>query len=556
MVQDERRTLQAELPWGGAEDLVNTSARGPSLPTAAVALGVVGLTAVALFLLYRMRTPAQTTAVVAGQAGEAASAKAPEPPWKLFSQWPPDVKPDVALLLSGEQHGYIQPCGCTRPQKGGLERRYNFLQTLTRERGWPVVAVDLGDVAPKSAPQALLLYKYSMRALNQMGYTAVGFGKNEFDLEPLTVLAEYALNSKSPRVLAANLKDKDKNYPDMVADWKTAGGAGGVPRVGVVGVVADSVAHPAEKLKQAAFESADRVLRSVLQNREFLAEKPELRVLLYQGTEEEAKACATKFPEFHVILCLSPEEEPAGKPEKVGKTLVVVVGQKGRYVGLVGAFRRGPDFDLYYQLVPMSEAYETPPGKDAENPVLGILEEYSREVKRGNYLTQYPRAPHAMQAAFRGATYVGSEKCKRCHESAYKVWKDSPHSRAYQTLVDAKRPSLRQFDGECILCHVTGFSYEGGFRSAEKTPFLENNGCENCHGPGSVHAKLGGGSPPELLAAMNPFKTREKETPEQKRVRINRLDGSCRKCHDEDNDANWDIKKWEKIAHPTPPDEK
>ena len=31
----------------------------------------------------------------------------------------------VALLLSGESHGYLQPCGCSEPQKGGLARRYN-----------------------------------------------------------------------------------------------------------------------------------------------------------------------------------------------------------------------------------------------------------------------------------------------------------------------------------------------------------------------------------------------------------------------------------------------
>src|SRR5437764_939868 len=47
----------------------------------------------------------------------------------LFVGW---AKPDVALLLSGESLGYLQPCGCSEPQKGGLARRYAFLQSLKK----------------------------------------------------------------------------------------------------------------------------------------------------------------------------------------------------------------------------------------------------------------------------------------------------------------------------------------------------------------------------------------------------------------------------------------
>src|SRR5947209_14191611 len=61
---------------------------------------------------------------------------------ELFAGW---AKPQVALLLSGQMHGYLQPCGCSEPQYGGLARRYNFLQSL-KDRGWPVVLVDLGDL--------------------------------------------------------------------------------------------------------------------------------------------------------------------------------------------------------------------------------------------------------------------------------------------------------------------------------------------------------------------------------------------------------------------------
>src|SRR5579871_1003337 len=130
----------------------------------------------------------------------------------LFRDWP---KPDVAVVLSGQQFGYLQPCGCSEPQKGGLARRFNLFQNL-RQRGWDVVAGDLGDIAQpggSSTPleQALLKYKYSMLALKEIKYSGVAIGANEMRLHLLTTLAEFALNERSPRVLAANLKDKERS---------------------------------------------------------------------------------------------------------------------------------------------------------------------------------------------------------------------------------------------------------------------------------------------------------------------------------------------------------
>lgn len=75
----------------------------------------------------------------------------PLPP-ALFQSWP-NRAPDVAVVLTGEQHSYLKFCGCSQPQLGGLERRYNFIAKL-KDKGWPVVAFDLGDiVAPALAPR-------------------------------------------------------------------------------------------------------------------------------------------------------------------------------------------------------------------------------------------------------------------------------------------------------------------------------------------------------------------------------------------------------------------
>ena len=89
--------------------------------------------------------------------------------------------------------------------------------------------------------------------------------------------------------------------------------------------------------------------------------------------------------------------------------------------------------------------------------------------------------------------FVGSEACEKCHKGSYKTWQKTAHAAAYATLANLDPP--RNFDPECISCHVVGwhptkfFPYQSGYQSAEATPHLENVGCEDCHGPGELHVK-------------------------------------------------------------------
>src|SRR5262249_1463933 len=133
--------------------------------------------------------------------------------------------------------------------------------------------------------------------------------------------------------------------------------------------------------------------------------------------------------------------------------------------------------------------------------------------------------------------YVGSDRCQKCHESAYKIWKESDHARAYDTLLKAKHPSNRQFDGECIVCHTVGFTYDSGFRNEKDTPKLINVGCQSCHGPASQHLKHSNNA--QFSAPLNPWKH------DAKKIEID----LCVKCHDPDNDVHWSFDKWKKIVH-------
>ena len=79
--------------------------------------------------------------------------KGAHPDKPLFADWPKDQKPDAVIVFSGQTFGYLQPCGCSRPQTGGLERRFMLVESL-KEKGWPVVGVGLGSAHAEKAALA------------------------------------------------------------------------------------------------------------------------------------------------------------------------------------------------------------------------------------------------------------------------------------------------------------------------------------------------------------------------------------------------------------------
>ena len=520
----------------------------------------------------------------------------------LFAAWPAG-KPQLAIVLSGQTYGYLSPCGCSSPQRGGLERRANLMDQL-RGKGWEVVGLDLGDIAATKGvhPQDRLKYRTAMKALAGMGYAAVGVGEDDFKAGLFDLLADYPLNNpgRPPTVLSAGIVGTPPpGGQEVPRDKLFPGGAGnpplvedvtvvarpGAPAVGVVAVVGKDAAEKVSKLDpQFKFLNNVAVLPAALQKLAAHPAKPALRVLLYYGPLEQAKAAAETFPQFQLVICRSDDPEPPNFPTPAngGKTQIVQVGEKGLQVGVVGVFpAAGGGFDLRYERVVLSEEYLTPPGAAAEkaSKVLALLQEYSDEVRRIDSLKLFraKTRPHPAQVKAASAnlgdlSFVGSDACKACHPAEWQQHQQTKHSHAYAALAEvAKRPSGRQFDGECIVCHTVGFENPTGYDNEAATPHLKNVGCESCHGPGSGH----GAKPadPQLLALLSPWKTEKGDKlpdltevkrlaeltplqrgqvampPAQKRVEI-QVSNLCQKCHDPDNDPHFDLWKYlPKIWH-------
>ena len=89
--------------------------------------------------------------------------------------------------------------------------------------------------------------------------------------------------------------------------------------------------------------------------------------------------------------------------------------------------------------------------------------------------------------------YVGADACKACHPSAYTIWTNSQHAKAFASLVRVNKA----FDPGCIVCHTVGFNKKGGYIDNQATAYLTDVQCEACHGASRKHIVSNGKIPPE-----------------------------------------------------------
>jgi hypothetical protein len=192
------------------------------------------------------------------------------------------------------------------------------------------------------------------------------------------------------------------------------------------------------------------------------------------------------------------------------------------------------------------------------------MDDYAKKVRERRYREMVAQKPiPAPPGLDKAPKFVGSQVCANCHKDDTSKWAKSKHSHAYEALTKvANKPTMRQYDPECVVCHVTGFGFESGYINEAKTGLLKHVGCENCHGPGSAHVQVPNNKQYQL--AMSPWKAHEKDflpdlatlkkgydglTEPQKKI-LNRVNDMCQKCHDPENDPHFRFEKnWPDVIH-------
>ena len=533
--------------------------------------------------------------------GLADGPKDPDPvevlPDTMFRGWD---KPEMVIVFSGQTFGYLQPCGCSNPQIGGLARRYNFIQML-KKRGWPVAAIDLGELYPKRDPKKLAVgeqekekFRATLKSLALMDYVGYGIGESELKMPLALGLADAAaLNLKdAPRPFLSNLNDPGNIFSALGGHQYRI--VGGQVKVGIANLVAPSMAKKFIDDPNLKFHSYETMLEPIM--KQFAKANVAVSIVLLQSDYDqdpavpaaprpfqlEVKQCAelvaqVKQRNNNVALVdlighTSDQDNPPGQLEMIkgSESRSFYLGHNGKYVGVLGVFRQPNNqrFLLKYELVPLSPIFATPKHAQANHPVMNLIEEYAKTVKDRDFLAAYAplRHPHetqrdpALLKAGIEAKFVGSDRCGDCHPHAFKVWTNSKHSQAFDTLVKDKNPSHRQHDPDCVICHTVGFKHPTGYydppaganakKVADHNMKLRHVGCENCHGPGSMHANDPKNK--NYYPLINPLTLGVPPNPQK----LLKLDFFCFKCHDTENDVHWGAKNfnqmWKGLEHSTP----
>ena len=433
--------------------------------------------------------------------------------------------PDLTLVVTGQQHGYIEPCGCTGldRQKGGVARRFTLMKQL-RELGWTLMPVDAGNLVRRFGRQAEVKLQQSVKALKLMGYDAVGFGSDDLRLGVGELLAVAAAEDTPENTLytSGNVVVID---PSLMLQSKVVE-KGGL-KIGVTSILDEQSMEvkPGGDLEiEPAVDSARKLLADLN------GANPDFKVLMFFGKEDAARDLARAVPGFDLIVVGGGGGEPTYQAEQIEgtETRMILTGNKAMYAGLVGLYSRG---ELKYARVPLTHEFEDAP------EMRQLMAEYQEQLKDIG-LEGLGLKPIRHSS---GEQFVGTEACGKCHTTAYDIWQGTPHAEATQHIVSppAERGDVaRHFDPECISCHVTGWNaqeyypYVSGYLSLDKTPHLTGNGCENCHGPGASHAA----AEAEGSTVTDEVKMQLRDS---MKLPLSKARDKCMTCHDLDNSPDF-----------------
>ena len=445
---------------------------------------------------------------------------------RYFVDW---EKPDLTLVFTGMTNGYIEPCGCAGMErmKGGLSRRQTFLDNLKHDMNWDVVAIDSGQITDGFGVQEELKFDMAMNAFHLMEYDAIGVGRGELRF-PAYFLLTYTTptSSTSPSLFTSANIGVYGYHPTYTLPYKIIERAG--KRVCVVSVVCKDNAL-SQRDENILYEEPAKKLAEL--ESELKKKACDVYVLIVHGSEDETAALAQKFSFFNYVFSSDSPSEPPAELRKINKNQgLIEVGEKGKYAVVLGLY---DDDSVRYQRVALDSRYESSP------EVTLLMKDYQSILKqlitskgfKGGLGINPAKSPRADELG----KYVGSQKCRSCHEDSWRIWAKSKHATAWKSLKETANPP-RTFDPECIGCHVDGWNglqcapYADGYESEEETPELLNVGCESCHGPGERHIAAELDSDESLQERIRSFMRLGDDV---KKV--------CYACHDGDNSPEFEF---------------
>ncbi|HKY40168.1 MAG TPA: multiheme c-type cytochrome [Polyangiaceae bacterium] len=431
--------------------------------------------------------------------------------------------------------GALEPCGCVKDMQGGADHAAAFIasqataapSSLVLGAG-PMLFMSTRRDAARDI-QAGFKADALADAYRALKLSAWAPGANDW------LLGEASLNQLAQRtgatLLAANLKGGSAQASKLLEISGIKVGLAGVSMPLVAGKGPEGLtAAPAAPAAAEALAALGKA-------------GSQLDILLAAMPRGEALRLIEAQPGFEVVVLGKPFDEgeandPPMSPLMIGKTLVVETPNHLQSLAVVDLYVRGQAFDfadgsglesterkleigrrlreiqtrleqggdpkdlsalqkdkraLESELKQLPEAKPPAQGSFFRFQAVEVKEKLGTDkIVAGHIATYYQRVNDHNRQAFKDLkpaapaegqpSFVGVEGCTSCHQEERKFWDSTAHAGAYATL----STQHKEFNLDCVGCHVTGYSKPGG-STVTHVAKLKDVQCEVCHGPGSQH---------------------------------------------------------------------
>ncbi len=444
---------------------------------------------------------------------------------------PPSPAGPLTVLVSGDTAGVLYPADCGPGQPGGLARRGEILRASQADG--PVLYADLGNAPGGETPYDRLKFEAILRGEIAMGVAAHNLGPGEL-LLGADELQRLAAEIKAPFV-STNVRDRQGR--PIVEPLQVIEVAG--RRIALVGIVSPAYAKeslvvldPATAIEAALAEKTipyDTLLVLAYLPADELTQLgsrlPSKSVLVGPSHADPlASVDSTHIPSTHEPPEPERRVDQVGEAHATGESTPenVVAG----HVGVDGRSLVRIDFTSSGERSWSSRDVAVAATLPEEPRQLDNLVAYHQELAKHDFAPADTGLTMPLPPAIASTSSVaGTHTCRACHATECSAWDVTRHAHAWQSLVNRGV----YYDAACQRCHTTGYGWEGGFNSAERTVGTVSVGCESCHGPSVAHVLNPGVRTP--LAATE----------------------QCVQCHEAGRSPGFDpAAAWLRIQHGTP----
>lgn len=452
--------------------------------------------------------------------------------------------PTLRVYAVAGAAGAIEPCGCVKDMLGGIDHAAAWIASQKKVAPRALVLgagpmfFEDPHVKETHREQSLFKAEALAQSLSDLGLAAWAPGANDWALGK----DQFSKLTKTSGALALAANLSDAAGPISATHVVQVGGL----TVGLVGISVPE--YSSGKVEFPVGAADDALKKGLIALKEAGAE---INIALLAAPRGQALRLVESHPTLHLAILGKPydqgeaNDEPFA-PEVIGETLVTQAPNHLQAVSVVDLFVREGDStfadgtgldslskrasldrritDLKSRLSEWKkpgsgvsksdvadrekelesltkerqEFTDPKPPKDGsfflyeltevreshgeDERVASRLVAYYRKVNEHNKKLFAGKMPPPVEEG--QSSYVGVEICSSCHLEERAFWDKTAHSRAYVTLTR----DHKEFNLDCVSCHVTGYEKPGGSTVTHVEKFT-NVQCEVCHGPGSRHAE-------------------------------------------------------------------